>query len=175
MNASPSHFTISSRTGGELARAVKEGLNLEDPNARWRDESPVELVAGRDFDRVVLGIPIAALKTICPPLVGHPRLAGRWRPMLEGIATTATQAYQLWCRGDLKDFGWRDPRPIFGMYEDPVDPYVDTTESWRPSSRMKATSGRPHRNQAGRAARNRVSCSQTGGRRLMHRNRQRPA
>ncbi len=115
--------------GAALAHAVAGGLNLEDPKARWQDEERRLLVRGRDFDRVVLAIPVEALKPICAGVARHRTVGARWRAMLDGAATTATQAFQVWFRGTRKDLGWDRPAPVFGTYQDPIDTYVDMSET----------------------------------------------
>jgi uncharacterized protein with NAD-binding domain and iron-sulfur cluster len=113
--------------GQALAEAVAGGLNLEDPEARWKEGPPVTLRVGDDFDKVVLGIPVAALKTLTKDLVAHDKVGERWKQMLDSVATTPTQAYQVWFRGTLRDLGWHQPAPIAGTFKDPVDTYIDMT------------------------------------------------
>jgi uncharacterized protein with NAD-binding domain and iron-sulfur cluster len=113
--------------GEELERAVADGLHLEDPSARWRDEEAVELRAGEHFDGVILGIPVAALGTLAGELVAHPKVGVAWTRMLTGVRTTPTQAFQVWFRGSLRDLGWEEAAPVTGTYLDPIDTYIDMT------------------------------------------------
>lgn len=114
--------------GAEVARAIRGGaLNLEDPGATWKGSRPVELVRGEDFDEVVLGIPVEALKKLARPLREHASAGPAWRAMLDNAATTPTQAFQVWFRGDLRTLGWDAPPPVFGTYVEPIDTYIDMT------------------------------------------------
>jgi uncharacterized protein with NAD-binding domain and iron-sulfur cluster len=125
----PSHPRFDQlENGAELERLVRtSGLNLEDPSARWPGEQTRTLRRGEDFDQVVLGIPVEALKGIAGELVAHPKLGPAWRDMLARTATTPTQAFQVWFRASLADLGWFDPPPIFGTYVEPIDTYIDMT------------------------------------------------
>jgi uncharacterized protein with NAD-binding domain and iron-sulfur cluster len=114
--------------GAALREAVeKDGLNLEDPGARWQGEAAHTLKRGEDFDEVVLGIPVEALKPIAGELRDHSTLGEAWTGMLDKTATTPTQAFQIWSRASLRDLGWNDPAPIFGTYVEPIDTYIDMT------------------------------------------------
>ena len=125
--------------GGALAQAVAGGLNLEDPTARWDEQEDIVLESDRDFDQVVMGIPVAALKAICPALERHAEIGNRWRTMLNGVSTTATQAFQLWFHENLEHLHWAGRSPIFGTYVDPIDTYVDMTPALVREERL----GRP--------------------------------
>ena len=64
--------------GDELARDWKD---LEDPPADFRDAGHEELQLGRDFDVVVLGIPVGAHARVCAPLLAQ---SGHWRRWSSG-------------------------------------------------------------------------------------------
>jgi uncharacterized protein with NAD-binding domain and iron-sulfur cluster len=68
--------------GADLASPTENGIG---------DEVRFEL--GRDFDEVVLGIPVGALRGIAADLAA---VDPRWRTMLEGLGTVATASAQLW-------------------------------------------------------------------------------
>ena len=53
------------------------------------------LVRGDRFDEVVLAMPVAALRALCPQLSESPR----FKAMLDGAHTCATKALQLWLTG----------------------------------------------------------------------------
>lgn len=101
------------------------GESLEDFGTRWRDRgAPLTLRAGRDFDRVVLGIGLGAVPAVCGELCadeGNPRF-GR---MVRSIQTTQTASVQLWMRPDLAGTGWRLPPPVVIPYADPLDTWAD--------------------------------------------------
>ncbi len=89
--------------GDELARDWKD---LEDPPADFRDAGREELQLGRDFDVVVLGIPVGAHHAICAPLVAQ---SGHWRQMIERVKTVRTQALQTWAECSAAGLGWALP------------------------------------------------------------------
>jgi uncharacterized protein with NAD-binding domain and iron-sulfur cluster len=57
------------------------------------DHHPETLRRGRDFDRVVLAIPVGMHRFICPELVAA---SPAWAQMVERVETTATKAVQIW-------------------------------------------------------------------------------
>ena len=89
--------------GDELARDWKD---LEDPPADFRDAGREELQLGRDFDVVVLGIPVGAHARICAPLLAQ---SGQWRHMVERVKTVRTQALQTWTECTAAELGWALP------------------------------------------------------------------
>lgn len=118
------------------------GFDLESATTRWRDElPPLTLLRGRDFDDVVLGISIAALPRISRELMDR---IPRYKQMIDGIETIATQAMQLWFDTDLAGLGWTDPpgarcaatsAPIAGSYPESFDTWADMShlirrETW---------------------------------------------
>jgi uncharacterized protein with NAD-binding domain and iron-sulfur cluster len=76
-----------------------------DLESHWGDrrgEEPVTLAAGTDFDAVVLATSLGMV-----PHVGRELLAdsARWRRMVAGVPTVATQALQLWLRATDEQLG----------------------------------------------------------------------
>ncbi len=65
----------------------------------------VELRDGRDFDEVILGLPVAELRTVCADLARLPR----WKAMLEGMETISTLSCQLWLKTPLTAANWKPP------------------------------------------------------------------
>lgn len=118
---------------GEQLRA--SGESLEDAWTAWPDAlPPLVLEEGKDFDRVVLGISLGGLPAICSELIEDPSNP-RFHRMLEALATTQTQAMQLWFRPDVEAMGWRHGRTIAIPYEEPFDTWTDMAhlvprESW---------------------------------------------
>lgn len=122
------------------------GINLESSWApAWKDEHPVVLELGRDFDQVVLGISIAALKQCAQDLIANNTdLANS----VNNVQTVQTQALQLWLTETTAGLGWQRPPgvtegPVLGAFYEPIDTWADMTdllprESWpdtaRPSS-----------------------------------------
>ncbi|MBL9101607.1 MAG: NAD(P)-binding protein [Myxococcales bacterium] len=101
------------------------GEHLEDWGTRWPDQADkLVLRAGRDFDRVILGIGVGAVPALCQEMLrdaGNPRFAA----MVAAIKTTPTASAQLWFRGDLKSTGWHLPPPVMIPYADPLDTWAD--------------------------------------------------
>jgi uncharacterized protein with NAD-binding domain and iron-sulfur cluster len=100
--------------------------------------APVKLRLGSDFDQVVLGIPVGAIKRdgICAQISArHPRFA----QMLANAATVRTQAFQLWLTQTPGKLGWPHPEnSVAGTYAEPLDTWCDMThllarENWSPA------------------------------------------
>jgi len=94
--------------GAELKTA---DVNLESWWTPWKYVAEKNLVAGEDFDHVVLGISLGGLPYICQeliddesnlPLVDDAPYKTRWKTMVEEIDTVQTQAMQIWCKDDMK-------------------------------------------------------------------------
>jgi uncharacterized protein with NAD-binding domain and iron-sulfur cluster len=105
--------------GERLARA---GVDFE------REANPLggssgTLERGRDFDEVVLGIPVAALPPITSEIAArHPRFAG----MLASAATVATQSVQLWLTRRPSELGWKHgANSVSGGRDEPLDTWCD--------------------------------------------------
>jgi uncharacterized protein with NAD-binding domain and iron-sulfur cluster len=117
---------------GEALRAGK--VNLESNWSDWRAPSSLTLDADMDFDEIVLGIPIAALKTICADLT---EAREDWRSMLAGVKTIQTQGFQVWLNKRLSECGWGLPSAVLSAYVEPIDTWSDMThllavEGWPP-------------------------------------------
>jgi hypothetical protein len=69
---------------------------------------PFRLKAGADFDSVILGISVGALRGICGEL--YERLPA-WRTMLDTTATIPAAGVQIWCTKTTEEMGWRAARP----------------------------------------------------------------
>ena len=98
---------------------------------------------GQDFDRVILGISVAALGDICQPLIEQNQA---WADMVAHLATTRTQALQLWVDAKVEDLGgpFVEPAvppqlpwvptptqtlgPIATAFEPPFDTYSDMSQ-----------------------------------------------
>jgi uncharacterized protein with NAD-binding domain and iron-sulfur cluster len=125
-----------------LPAAVRSKRPEDRPNFEW-EEDPLgtkehaTLTRGKDFDKVVLGIPVGALKTICGDLSKvDDKLAG----MLNNATTTMTQAFQVWMEADLRQLGADNLKDctMTGFVE-PFDTYADmshliSAETWKPNT-----------------------------------------
>jgi uncharacterized protein with NAD-binding domain and iron-sulfur cluster len=104
----------------------------------WKDNPrgrAATLEYGRDFDEVVLGISLGALRDICPDLCAdgeNPRFGA----MVENVRTTPTQSAQLWMSPSMAALG-HDPNdpPVVIPFTQPMDTWADMShllarESW---------------------------------------------
>ncbi|MFM9963072.1 MAG: NAD(P)-binding protein [Planctomycetaceae bacterium] len=99
----------------------QSGANLESPWTDWPDAAQATLQRGRDFDIIVLGISIAALKSLTPELMAaNPR----WADMVNNVLTTQTQAVQVWLKQDAQQLGWKSADPAL------VTGYADDLNTW---------------------------------------------
>ena len=123
--------------GEAIARELRAaGLTLESAWCRMPDEEPVTLELGRDFDVVVLAIPVGALATLTPELrdASEP-----WAVMTEKVRTVATQAFQLWCTAPLDRLGWAAGPTVQTAYAEPFDTWAVMSrllprEAWPPTN-----------------------------------------
>jgi uncharacterized protein with NAD-binding domain and iron-sulfur cluster len=97
---------------------------------------PQTLRRGVDFDEVVLGIPVGALRHIAPELMAADE---RFKRGVESSSTVQTQAFQLWANKPSAELGWdHDENSVAGCYVEPLDTYCDMShlikaESWGPA------------------------------------------
>lgn len=128
-------------------RQLKDGARLQrdgrDFESHWdqRKANTIKLQVTRDFDFVVLGVGIGALPDVCSEIIaGDPR----WRGMVEGVKTVATQAFQIWLNADLQELGWDIPPVTLTSFVKPFDTWADMgqvvpAENWPdPSPRTSA-------------------------------------
>lgn len=117
----------------EDSPAVRSRSHFEDPSSVCDVFETLEL--GRDFDSVVLALPVATHKRVASALIeANPR----WRASVEHVATVATQAMQLWLHDESEALGWaRGGRPLLGAFQaSPLNTWVDMShvlpwEDWR--------------------------------------------
>ena len=130
---------------GEIVNgaAIKAALDADELTleSAWCSQSVGHktLHLGVDFDRVVLGISVAALPDVARELfVAN----DDWRKMLASSRTVQTQALQLWLDRTTPELGWTDGLTIMTGYVEPFDTWGDLShlipeESWganRPKS-----------------------------------------
>jgi uncharacterized protein with NAD-binding domain and iron-sulfur cluster len=102
----------------------ERGINFE------QDLNPLGLgsmvlQAGKDFDEVVLGIPVGALPPLCEELAtANPRFAA----MLEHSDTVMTEGIQLWLTQTATDLGWLFEPAIATSYVDRADTYSNMSQ-----------------------------------------------
>lgn len=85
----------------------------------------VTLQAGVDFDRVVLAIPVTALKEIAAPLVA---IRASWQNMIQAMPGVPNVAMQLWMDRSGADLGWANA-PALDAGPPPFDVWTDMSES----------------------------------------------
>lgn len=112
---------------GDELEAVAGCVNLEQIASRgeWEDDASVLLERGRDFDTVILGIPIGDLERICHELIVD--LPDRWGNMVTNVETVATQAMQIWLNLSAAEVGWKRPRTILTGFAQPFNTWADMT------------------------------------------------
>ncbi len=91
-------------------------LDVRPARARRR-----RLVQGRDWDALVLALPIEVLAAIGG---GLPRAAPRWEAALT-VPTAATRVGQLWLDRDREGLGWRGGGPFVGGFAPPFPNWAD--------------------------------------------------
>lgn len=92
----------------------------------------VELKHGRDFDSVIMAIPLGGLPYAAPSLL---QASERWRAMVTHVRDIATQSFQLWLGEEPKALGWRGDAAFSTSYRPPVDTWADVSfvlehENW---------------------------------------------
>lgn len=120
-----------------------KGINLEiTPNPLHH---PTEtLKRGDDFDIVILGISVEAVKSICREMANDDKNP-RFKQMLDSSATVQTQAFQLWMnQGLATGLKWKfDANSVAGTYVEPLDTYCDMShliprENWHPEYHLSS-------------------------------------
>jgi len=90
------------------------------------------LKAGKDFDIVILAMPVQALPFYCKKILAQ---RSDWRRMVDKTPAVETQAIRMWWRVDRKGLGWPGPSPILSSYVFPFSTWEDDiqlikTETW---------------------------------------------
>jgi uncharacterized protein with NAD-binding domain and iron-sulfur cluster len=98
------------------------------------------LERGRDFDAVVLGIPVAGLPYVAGDLI---EVNPRWKDMVRNVRTVRTQGLQLWLKEPTAELGWTSPssaRTLLSIFHaSPLSTWADMTqvldrETWPPGA-----------------------------------------
>jgi uncharacterized protein with NAD-binding domain and iron-sulfur cluster len=85
------------------------GNGLESHATTAKGSSVEELVAGRDFDVVVLAVSLGMIPHVASELVAA---NSAWRKMVDSVATVATRSAQLWLDAKESEMGWDGPRGV---------------------------------------------------------------
>jgi uncharacterized protein with NAD-binding domain and iron-sulfur cluster len=113
--------------GAALAAAIADGQIALDSQGSppWRDAKPFTLERGRDYDLLVLGIPIAVLKYIAAEVIAA---RPEWQRMVAHVLTVRTQGVQLWFVPDLAQSGWKMLSPCLVNYAQPCAAWLDASQ-----------------------------------------------
>jgi uncharacterized protein with NAD-binding domain and iron-sulfur cluster len=111
-----------------MRRDPTKYVNLESYWSSWGEEFETrrELVCGRDFDVVVLGISLGALPIVCPDLAAR---NADWQRMFERVKTTPTQAFQLWLKKTTPEISDFRTGTVLGSFVEPLDTWADMDQT----------------------------------------------
>jgi uncharacterized protein with NAD-binding domain and iron-sulfur cluster len=102
------------------------GIDLESYYSGYTGVRTVSLVAGRDFDTVVLGTPVQCLPFLCADL---PRWSTRWQQMMNQVKAVQTLSFQVWMSKDIAHMGWAGPvSPLLSLYVQPYNTWSDMSQ-----------------------------------------------
>lgn len=115
------------------------GEALESHWCDWPDAEARTLRRGEDYDIVVFALPVAMAGLVCQELVAD---RPEWRAMVDHLATTATQALQIWMRADEPALGWHYPGATVSAYAQPFNTWASMNqliraEQWPASDEAK--------------------------------------
>ena len=106
----------------------------------------VLLERGRDFDKVVFGIPVASLAALCPRLLAA---SAPLKAASEQLRTVATQACQVWVERSLAQIGWTHQPggqgPVLAGFSQPYGIWAPldhllAREDWPPTQEPESVS-----------------------------------
>lgn len=141
----------------DLAQAADPRTDFESIWSSAGEGQVTVLENGRDFDRIVLAIPVGMIPYICAEIVeSNPR----WRSMVDHLGTVATQAFQVWLSVDSSELGWDRPGVTMTGFVKPFETWSSmdhllAVEQWPPDDRPRTvtyfcntlpTAGSPDRN-----------------------------
>lgn len=119
------------------AAALKAGnYDLEESWCGWENVAQYTLEKGKDFDYVILGIPIDVLggnEGICKEIISKNE---SWHKMHQHVKSIPTMSMQLWITPTLKELGmkledWGFPKgalPNLVTYADPQYSFIDMSQ-----------------------------------------------
>jgi uncharacterized protein with NAD-binding domain and iron-sulfur cluster len=132
----PSEPLYEQLEGG--AEIALDRVDFEGSGRAWAGAEEIEIHAGEDFDALVLAVPKPALPVLCEELV---QASGRWRSMMDRVASVQTQALQLWLAPDSRALGWTAPRTILSGYAQPLNTWADMSHVIRWEGFARASVG----------------------------------
>jgi uncharacterized protein with NAD-binding domain and iron-sulfur cluster len=107
------------------------GHDLESYYSGWTG-TPITLRKGKDFDRVLYGMPVQTVPFVATELMAR---SWRWKQMVEKVAAVETLSFQIWLKKDLRELGWTLPSPLLSLFVEPLNTWADMSqtlwsESW---------------------------------------------
>ena len=108
----------------------------------WPDADEVCLERGRDFDELVLAVPVGMAPQITSQLM---EASARWRLMVGTLETVGTQAFQLWLKPTEEELGWHRPGST-------ITSYVDSYDTWSSMTHLLDVEGWPESDRPGTIA-----------------------
>jgi uncharacterized protein with NAD-binding domain and iron-sulfur cluster len=127
---------------GETLRAAGRDFEADTNDAPGAGDVAQQLVFGRDFDKIVIGISVGGLKQVCAGLPA--RLpASNWGPMFKALTLTRTCAMQLWLTRTMDDLGCKGSNRTLAGADQPYSAWSDMThllsrETWSGATRPLA-------------------------------------
>jgi uncharacterized protein with NAD-binding domain and iron-sulfur cluster len=109
------------------AKLLQDKQDLESPWNCWGVVDTISLRRDKgDFDKVILGIGLGALKDICFDLCNEPTLA--WGKMVRKVLTCPTLATQLWVNQPTSSFGWPAENTVITAFASPLNTWGDNSQ-----------------------------------------------
>lgn len=102
-----------------------KGYDLENFWTAWPGVETRTLQRGSDFDEVILAVPPAAHRLICPDAVAN---SANWAKMIDNVGSVQTQAMQLWMKSTVAGLGWREGSTVVDAYREPYNTWADMTD-----------------------------------------------
>ncbi len=112
---------------------------LESHWCEWPDADTRVLRRGSDFDVVVFAMPVPVATLVGQELAA---VNPAWRAMTAHLASTATQALQLWLRPSEPELGWSFPGATVSAYAHPFNTWASMdqlvpVETWPDDDRPR--------------------------------------
>ena len=109
----------------EGAELEAQHIDLESMWTPWvKNETPVTLENGKDFDVIIFAISIASIPYVAPELLAA---SARWKTMHDNIPTVRTQAAQLWLTQDTVTLGWTEGTAVADAFPEQLNTWADMT------------------------------------------------
>lgn len=133
----------------QLAQGDDPDFRKADLESWWTAWEPVatkELVAGRDYDRLVFALSLGAVPYVCPQALLDEQ--PRWKQMVDNLPRVRTQAFQIWMTESREELGFPvaltgNDTALSDTYLPPFDGHCDMShilrwEGWPAGSLPKS-------------------------------------